>query len=52
MSLDEPQSMDHVQVINQIQVAIDRDIEEYIGNVVLEFDPKRGRFLFVGNGSC
>ena len=52
MSLDEPQSMDHVQVINQIQVAIDRDIEEYAGNIVLEYDPKLSRFFFAGNGSC
>ena len=44
--------MDDVQVINQIQVAIERDIEEYAENVVLEYDPKLDRFLFSGNGSC
>ena len=44
--------MDQVQVINQIQVAIERDIEEYTGNVVLEYNPNLGRFFFAGNGNC
>ncbi|MCQ6274997.1 hypothetical protein JMM81_08485 [Bacillus sp. V3B] len=52
MSLDEPQLNDHVQVINQIQVAIEQDLEEYTKGLVFDYDKERRSFAFLGSECC
>jgi len=52
VALDEPQPDDHVEVINQIQVAIDPYLEEYTEELVLDYIQERKTFTFLGNGAC
>lgn len=50
MSLDEPQPDDHVEVINQIQVAIDPYLVEYTEDLVFDYVKERRTFTFLGQG--
>jgi hypothetical protein len=49
LALDEPESDDKVVVINEIQVAMESDLEEYTLDLTLEFDRYRESFYWSGN---
>lgn len=49
LALDEPELEDKLLFINEIQVALDRDLEEYTVDLVLDFDHYRGGLILSGN---
>jgi len=51
VSLDEPQEDDQVEVINGVQIAIERDIMEFTNSLALDYNEYRG-FVLVGLQSC
>jgi iron-sulfur cluster insertion protein len=53
LALDEPNQNDVVVTINEIQVAIDPDIEPFTESLTLEFDKENNGLMLVGNeNSC
>jgi len=51
LALDEPDDNDKVITINEIQVAIDPDIEPYTGDLTLEFNQEANGLVLLGNES-
>ena len=52
VSLEEPQPQDVVKVLNQIQVAIDKEIVPYTKGLVFEYIKERDGFSLLGSPSC
>ena len=51
LALDEPAENDEVVNINEIQVAIDPDIEPYTENLTLDFSEEANGLVLLGNES-
>ena len=51
MALDEPEAEDKVITINEIQVAIDPNIESYTEALVLDLDKQMNGLVLRGNDS-
>lgn len=51
LALDEPEENDKVVTINEIQVAIDSEIESYTENLTLDFNPETNVLVLAGNES-
>lgn len=51
LALDEPEKNDKVVTINEIQVAIDPDIEPYTENLTLDFNQEANGLVLLGNES-
>jgi Fe-S cluster assembly iron-binding protein IscA len=51
LSLDGPEDNDKVITINEIQVAIDPDIEPFTGDLTLEFNKETNGLVLLGNES-
>lgn len=49
LALDEPEADDKVVSLNCVQVAIDPRIENYLDELVLEFDHNKSEFYLSGN---
>ncbi|MFE8696225.1 hypothetical protein ACFYKT_07645 [Cytobacillus sp. FJAT-53684] len=53
MALDEPEADDLVLMINEIQVAIEPQLEADVEELVIEYDRGRHAFVLRGNeGEC
>jgi hypothetical protein len=53
MALDEPDANDIVIMINEIQVAIDPQLENDVKELVIEYDRGRNAIVLSGNeGEC
>ncbi|WP_313799145.1 hypothetical protein [Cytobacillus sp.] len=53
MALDEPEAEDKVIIMNDIQVAIDPQLEEDVKELVIEYDRGRNAIVLSGNeGEC
>ncbi|MED3551395.1 hypothetical protein [Cytobacillus praedii] len=51
MALDEPEKEDKVVIINDIQVAIDPQLEHEVNELVIEYDRGRNAIVLSGNES-
>lgn len=51
LALDEPESEDKITTINEIQVAIDPQIEEHLEGLTLDFDKSQNGLVLLGNES-
>jgi Fe-S cluster assembly iron-binding protein IscA len=51
LALDEPDENDKVVTINEVQVAIDPDIEPYTDNLTLDFIQEANGLVLLGNES-
>lgn len=51
LALDEPEDNDNVVTINEIQVAIDPDIEAHIQNSTIDFNQESNGLVLLGNES-
>jgi Fe-S cluster assembly iron-binding protein IscA len=51
LALDEPDKNDVVVTINDIQVAIDPDVEPYTEGLTLDYDQENNGLMLVGNES-
>lgn len=51
LALDEPDEKDKVVKINEIQVAIDPDIEPFTDNLTLDFSEEASGLVLLGNES-
>lgn len=51
LALDEPDKNDKIVTINEIQVAIDPDIEPYTDGLILDFNQEANGLVLVGNES-
>lgn len=51
LALDEPESEDKVVFINEIQVALNPDLEEYTKDLILDYDKYRESLVLLGNVS-
>jgi Fe-S cluster assembly iron-binding protein IscA len=51
LALDEPEENDKVVTINEIQVAIDADIEPFTSDLTLEFNKEANGLVLLGNES-
>jgi hypothetical protein len=51
MALDEPEAEDKVAIINEIQVAIDPQLEHEVKELVIEYDRGRNAIVLSGNES-
>lgn len=49
MALEEPAAEDQVSTINDIQVAIDKEITEFTKNLTLEYDKEQNGIVLLGN---
>nr|WP_295970646.1 hypothetical protein [uncultured Bacillus sp.] len=52
MSLDEAEEDDIVKEINQIQVAMDTMLEDYVQNISIDYQRPIKRFVLNGGSSC
>lgn len=51
MALDEPELEDKVIFINEIQVSLDPELEEYTKDLTLDFDKYRESLVLLGSNS-
>jgi Fe-S cluster assembly iron-binding protein IscA len=51
LSLDEADKNDKVLIINEVQVAIESDIEPYTENLTLDFNQEMNGLVLLGNES-
>jgi Fe-S cluster assembly iron-binding protein IscA len=51
LALDGPDKNDVVVTINEIQVAIDPDVEPYTEDLTLDYDQENNGLMLVGNES-
>jgi Fe-S cluster assembly iron-binding protein IscA len=51
LALDGPDKNDVVVTVNEIQVAIDPDIEPFTGSLTLDFDKENNGLMLLGNES-
>lgn len=51
LALDEPENNDKIVTINEIQVAIDPDIESFTDGLTLEFNQEANGLVLSGNES-